>query len=169
MKRDQIELVPEFKELMDFLRKHELDDGVWRVFGGSPIYYSALSLIIQDGGSNMTAVVDEIKKFIHKHFQAAIIENVVKSSPNTEAIIQKFRELKCGQMSVLELKAAGLQLDFPNKVFRVASLEEGVFIIPINPAIGYIINRNILDDSGLNMLSKTIFAKDVVNEAESKK
>ncbi len=154
---------------MCFLRKYELEDGVWRVFGGSPIYYSMLSLMIEEGGSNMTEVVDVIKDYIHRHLQVALYENILESSPNTEAIIRKFRELKRGQISVLELKAESLQLDYPNKVFREIYLENGVFIVPITPAIGRIINENILDDSGLNMLSETIFAKDVLNGAETKK
>jgi hypothetical protein len=43
MKRDDLEKIPEFGDLISFLKKHHLDDGVWEVLGGTPIHYIHLA------------------------------------------------------------------------------------------------------------------------------
>ena len=42
MSTDVIENISEFEDLISFLKKHHLDDGVWEVFGGTPSYYIQL-------------------------------------------------------------------------------------------------------------------------------
>jgi hypothetical protein len=39
MSKEQIESIPEFKDLIDFLKSHNLDEPVWKVLGGSPADY----------------------------------------------------------------------------------------------------------------------------------
>ena len=39
MSKELIDSIPEFKDLIDFLKCHYLDEPVWTVLGGSPIDY----------------------------------------------------------------------------------------------------------------------------------
>jgi hypothetical protein len=43
MKRDDLEKIPEFGDLISFLKKRHLDDGAWEVLGGTPIHYIQLA------------------------------------------------------------------------------------------------------------------------------
>ena len=42
MSKEQIDSIPEFKDLIDFLKSHNLDEPVWKVLGGSPVDYLKL-------------------------------------------------------------------------------------------------------------------------------
>jgi hypothetical protein len=46
MSKELIESIPEFKVLIDFLKKHNLDEPVWKVLGVSPIDYLKLKKLV---------------------------------------------------------------------------------------------------------------------------
>jgi hypothetical protein len=46
MERTMIENIEEFTSLMSFLKKEQIDDGVWEVFGGTPTLYIQLADIV---------------------------------------------------------------------------------------------------------------------------
>ena len=56
-----------------------------------------------------------------------------------------------------ELKAMGLLLDFPNKVFREVKTMEGWYIVPSSPAVSLIISENIQSDEGVRELRDKLF------------
>jgi hypothetical protein len=46
MSKELIESIPEFKDLIDFLKSHNLDEPVRKVLGGSPIDYLKLKKLV---------------------------------------------------------------------------------------------------------------------------
>ena len=79
MSKEQIESIPEFKGLIDFLKSRNLDDPVWKVLGGSPVDYLKLEeAIITDNIvslSDNTAsdeVVNKVKNLSPQHGQKKI-------------------------------------------------------------------------------------------------
>lgn len=76
MNRDDLEKIPEFEYLMSFLKKHHLDNGVWEVFGGSPIHYIRLAEIIAEFASFQgDVVVNKIKDYAHSELGCTHSEN----------------------------------------------------------------------------------------------
>ncbi len=135
MLRDQIESIPEFKSLLETLKAHKLDIIVWTVLGGSPSKYLKLEELI---GSKLhlppsatfsKEIVDLVKCHILPILLEALNNNIVKSS-NTEAIIEVFRENKVSNISVTYLKAMGLSLEYPNKVFREVTYSDRCLVEP---------------------------------------
>jgi hypothetical protein len=57
----------------------------------------------------------------------------------------------------MELEAQGLSLDYPNKVFR--EIEKGMhrFVEPASPAVGLIIQENIVDDDQVAKFVNKLF------------
>ena len=56
-----------------------------------------------------------------------------------------------------ELKAMGLLLDFPNKVFREVKTMEDWYIVPSSPAISLIISENVQNGVGVRELRDKLF------------
>jgi hypothetical protein len=122
MSKQQIESIPEFKGLIGFLKSHNLDDPVWKVFGGSPADYLKLEEAIIDNKLSLSdtaseEVVDLVKNRLHYALAKAHIM-IIKSSSTTKLIIKIFRRKKITKIPMAELEAMGFLLDFPNKVFR---------------------------------------------------
>jgi len=160
MSRDIVEKIPEFEDLISFLKKHHLDDGVWEVFGGNPLHYMQLKGIKAEFSDSQTdSIVNEIKDYALRHLMKALDEQIVKSSPNTKAILNLFREKKATKIPKMELEAVGLQLDYPNKVFREVYEKDGIFVTFSSPAIRLIVSNGITDDIGVNKLWIRLFAK----------
>jgi hypothetical protein len=149
MERELINKIPEFSEIVQFLTKHSLEEGVWRVLGGSPQRYNMLAEIISmhmAANDATDTIVAEVKNHVRSLLLDSLNDNILKSSPNSKKIIKMFRDLKVGRISISKLKAQGLSLDYPNKVFR--EIEKGMhrFVEPASPAVGLIIQENIVDD-----------------------
>jgi hypothetical protein len=149
MERELINKIPEFSEIIQFLTKHSLEEGVWRVLGGSPQRYNMLAEIISmhmAANDATDTIVAEVKNHVHSLLLDSLNDNILKSSPNSKKIIKMFRDLKVGRIAIMELEAQGLSLDYPNKVFR--EIEKGMhrFVEPASPAVGLIIQENIVDD-----------------------
>jgi hypothetical protein len=72
---------------------------------------------------------------LKNHFQSVLSDslnkNVANFSSNTKQIIKIFREKKVTKIPKAELKAMGLLLDYPNKVFREVKTIEGWFVEPL--------------------------------------
>jgi hypothetical protein len=83
--------------------------------------------------------------------------NILKSSPNTEQILKLFREQKIIRLTVSGLKAKGLLLDYPNKVFREVETNKGFYVEPASPAVKLIIAENISNDDDVAALVDKIF------------
>lgn len=141
MSREMIESFPEFQYLVERLRKFKLDNAVWQVFGGCPAMYMVVQSEIAYCPDN--AVVARVKRNL-----IAVLEKatafVRTCSPNTETIVELFREKQILQISASELKKelkkGRLIVDFPNKVFRQVSTGH---IEPATCAVGLIIRENI--------------------------
>ena len=162
MTKEQIESIPEFKGLIALLKSHNLDEPVWKVLGGSPADYLKLEEAITDNKSSLSdtaseEVVNQVKNHLQSVLSDSLNKNVVKSNFNTIQIIKIFREKKIIRIPVTELKAMGLLLDFPNKVFREVKTMEDWYIVPSSPAVSLIIAENIQSDEGVRELRDKLF------------
>ena len=162
MSKEQIESIPEFKGLIALLKSHNLDEPVWKVLGGSPADYLKLEeaiiankLSLSDTASEK--VVNQVKNHLQSVLSDSLNKNVVKSSLNTIQIIKIFREKKITMIPMPELKAEGLLLDYPNKVFREVKTMEGWCIVPSSPAISLIISENVQNGVGVRELRDKLF------------
>ena len=161
MSKEQIESIPEFKDLVDFLKSHNLDEPVWKVLGGSPIDYLKLKklvikmLSLPDTASDV--VVNQVKDHLQSVLSDTFNKNVLNSSSTTEQIIKIFREKKTTKIPNAELKAKGLLLDYPNKVFREVKTIGRWFVVPSSPAVSLIISENVTDDDGVYELRDKLF------------
>jgi hypothetical protein len=160
MPRGDLENIPEFRDLQSFLKKHHLDDGVWEIFGGTPVHYIQLATKCAEFASfQEDVIVDEIKRYAHRQLLDALNEKIAESSPNTKAIVKIFREKKTTKVPLTALEAQGLLLDYPNKVFRKVMEDDGVFIVPSTPAVSLIISKNITNDVEVKHLWIKVFSK----------
>ena len=162
MSKEQIESIPEFKGLIALLKSQNLDEPVWKVLGGSPADYLKLEEAIADNKLSLSdtaseEVVNQVKNHLQSVLSDSLNKNVVKSNFNTIQIITIFREKKIIRIPMAELKAMGLLLDFPNKVFREVKTMEGWYIGPSSPAISLIIAENIESDEGVRELRDKLF------------
>jgi hypothetical protein len=162
MSKEQIESVPEFKGLIDFLKSRNLDDPVWKVLGGSPADYLKLEEAIIDNKLSLSdtasdEVVDQVKNHLQSVLTKALTRNIANSSTNTQAIIDFFREKKAIKIPKMELKANRLLLDYPNKVFREVETVEDSYIVPSSPAVSLIITENIQNGVGVRELRDKLF------------
>jgi len=168
MSKEQIESIPEFKGLIDFLKSHNLDDPVWKVLGGSPADYLELKETINKKLSLSDTASDEVVNQVKDHLQSfltkALNKNILKSSLNTKKIIKVFRKRKVIKIPMSELEAMKLLLDYPNKVFREVEKKEGWYIVPSSPAVSLIIAENIQDDDDVYELLKTLFKETEVEK-----
>eukprot|EP01038_Epipyxis_sp_PR26KG_P013667 gene13667-18340_t len=173
MSKERIESIPEFKDLIDFLKSHNLNEPVWKVFVGSPADYLKLEEAIIDNKLSLSdtasdVVVNQVKDQLQSVLSDTFNKNVLNSSANTQAIIDAFREKKAIKIPKVELKAMGLLLDYPNKVFRERIFKmikvflncetmEGWYIVPSSPAAFLIITENIQNDKGVRELRDKLF------------
>ena len=163
MSKEQIESIPEFKDLIGFLKSRNLDEPVWKVLGGSPADYLKLETAIIDKElSFYDTASDEVVNRVKKHILAVLSDslttNVANCSLNTEQIIKIFRERKVSKILKMELKAKGFLLDYPNKVFReVTTSDRWCFVEPSSPAVSLIISENVQDNYGVDKLRDKLF------------
>jgi hypothetical protein len=162
MSKEQIESIPEFKGLIDFLKSRNLNDPVWKVLGGSPADYLKLEEAIIDNKLSFSdtasdEVVNQVKNHLQSVLSDCLSKNVTKSSLNTQQIIKIFRERKEMKIPVTELGAKGLLLDYPNKVFREVKTLGRWFVEPFSPAVSLIISENVQDDDGVDELLDKLF------------
>ena len=102
----------------------------------SPADYLKLEEAIADNKLSLSdtaseKVVNQVKNHLQSVLSDSLNKNVANSGFNTQAIINIFREKKVIQIPKMELKAMGLLLDFPNKVFREVKTMEGLSLIHI--------------------------------------
>ena len=87
MSKEQIESIPEFKVLIDFLKSHNLDEPVWKVLGGSPIDYLKLKKLVVKMLSLPNIASDEVVNQVKNHLESVLSDslnkNVADSSSNT--------------------------------------------------------------------------------------
>ena len=102
-------------------------------------------------------VVNQVKDHLQSVLSDTFNKNVLNSSSTTEQIIKIFREKKTTKIPKAELKAKGLLLDYPNKVFREVKTMEGWYIEPSSPAVSLIIAENIQNDKGVRELRDKLF------------
>jgi hypothetical protein len=169
LSRDQIESIPEFKTLIDALRAHKLDSLVWNVLGGSPSKYLKLEELISSklnlppSAAVSKEIVDQVKCHILSTLSEALNKNIVKSSANTKAIIEVFREKKVLKLPLTDLTAMKLSLDYPNKVFREVVLFDESLVEPTTPAVSLIIKENIGNKAGIHKLFEKLFQESQKN------
>ena len=162
MSKEQIESIPEFKDFIDFLKSHNLDDPVWKVLGGSPIDYLKLEEAITDNDLSLydtvsDEVVNRVKDHLHYVLTKALTKNIGNCSANIRAIIDEFRKAKAIKIPKMELLARGFVLDYPNKVFREVDTMKDSYIVPSSPAVSLIITENIQNGEGVCELRDKLF------------
>jgi len=161
MQKQQIESIPEFKILIDFLKSHNLDCPVWKVLGGSPADYLKLKEVIIKKMSLPNTVSDEIVDQVKNHLQnilsSSFNKNVIRSNLTTQQIIKIFRERNVIKIPIAELVNMGLLLEYPNKVFREVMILDGWFVVPSSSAISLIISENVQNDADIAKLSEKLF------------
>ena len=161
MSKELIDSIPEFKDLIDFLKSHNLDEPVWKVLGGSPIDYLKLKklvvkmLSLPDTPSDV--VVNQVKNHLQSVLSDSLNKNVLNSSSNTKQIIKIFRERKVNKIPKMELEGMGFLLDYPNKVFREVKTMEDWYIVPSSPAVSLIISENVQNGVGVRELRDKLF------------
>jgi hypothetical protein len=101
MSREEIESIPELEGFIGFLKSHRLDHRVdcpvWKVLGGSPAKYLKLKERIDELSLSNTAtdvIIEQVKNHLQSVLSFALNKNIAKSSSNTKAIIDIFREKK---------------------------------------------------------------------------
>ena len=161
MSKEQIESIPEFKDLIVFLKSHNLDEPVWKVLGGSPADYLKLEEAIIDYKFSLSdtasdVVVNQVKNHL-RSFLTKSLNRILKSSSTTKQIIKIFRERKIIMIPMPELEAEGLLLDYPNKVFREVVTMEDSYIVPSSPAVALIISENVQNGVGVRELRDKLF------------
>ncbi|RYY43158.1 MAG: hypothetical protein EOO06_20105 [Chitinophagaceae bacterium] len=139
MSREMIESIPEFQDLVGRLKRFHLEKAVWQVLGGCPAKYLDVQSLITDCSDD--AIVDKVRKCLVSVLAKAG-QIVLKSSPNTKAIVKLFRERNVLQLSIYELEKLGLMIEYPNKVFKEVT-REGIYVEPATSAVGLIIRENI--------------------------
>jgi hypothetical protein len=159
MSKEQIESIPEFKDLIDFLKSHNLDEPVWKVLGGIPVDYLKLEEAIIDNKLSLSSdvVVNQVKDYLQSVLSDTFNKNVLNSSSTTKQIIKIFREKKTTQIPKAELEAIGLLLDYPTEVFREVKTMCRWFVVPSSPAVSLIITENIQNDEGVCALRDKLF------------
>ena len=157
MSKEQIESIPEFKELIDFLKSHNLDEPVWKVLGGSPAEYLKLKgtinkdkLTLSDTVSD--ELVNKVKNYLQSVLSDSFNKNVLNSSSNTKKIIKIFKKKKTTKMPKAELDALGFLLDYPNKVFREMKTIEDWYIEPSSASVSLLITENVQNGKGVREL-----------------
>jgi len=161
MSKEQIESIPEFKDLIVFLKSHNLDEPVWKVLGGSPADYLKLEEAIVDNKLSLSdtasdKVVNQVKDHLHSVLTKSL-NRILKSSSTTKQIIKIFREKKIIMIPMPELEAEGFLLDYPNKVFREVVTMEDSYIVPSSSAVSLIITENIQNGEGVRKLRDKLF------------
>ena len=161
MSKEQIESIPEFKDLIVFLKSHNLDEPVWKVLGGSPADYLKLEEAIIDNKLSLSdtasdVIVNQVKNHLQS-FLTKSLNRILKSSSTTKQIIKIFRERKIIMIPMPELEAEGLLLDYPNKVFREVVTMEDSYIVPSSPAVALIISENVQNGVGVRELRDKLF------------
>jgi hypothetical protein len=161
MSKELIDSIPEFKDLIDFLKSHNLDEPVWKVLGGSPIDYLKLKKLVVNMLSLPDTASDEVVNQVKNHIKSVLSEalatNVANSSSNTKQIIKLFRERKVVKIPKMELEAMGFLLDYPNKVFREVKILGRRFVEPSSPAVSLIISENVQYDEDVDELLDKLF------------
>ena len=163
MSRDLLESIPEFQDLIHFLKLNGLSDGVWNVLGGNPAKYMELEqfksevTILSKSDTATDVIIEKVKEHIESLLTHTLNDIVTKSSVNTANIIKIFREKKAKKIHVTELKSEGYLVDYPNKVFCEVQRKDGKFVEPSTSAVALIINENIQDDPGVRKLTEKLF------------
>ncbi|RYG94909.1 hypothetical protein EON65_56750 [archaeon] len=116
-----------------------MDNAVWQVLGGCPAKYLDVRSLIANCSDD--AIVDKVRRYLVSVLDEAG-QIVLKSSPNTKAIVKLFREKNVLQLSTYELEKLGLMIDYPNKVFQEVT-RVGTFVEPATSAVGLIIREDI--------------------------
>jgi hypothetical protein len=103
-------------------------------------------------------VVNQVKDHLQSVLSDTFNKNVLNNSSTTnKQIIQIFREKKTTQIPKAELKAMGLLLDYPNKVFREVKTMGRRFVEPSSPDVSLIISESIQNDEGVDELLVKLF------------
>ena len=160
MSKDQIESIANFNELITFMRENKISDGVWEVLGGNPADYVSVdmlykSLILDSAPKDI--IVEEIKKHIYLVLLSALTSIILKCSANTKNIIEMFRERKMTRIAMSELKADGVSLDYPNKVFRESTYRDDCYIEPTSSAVSLIISNHCKNKYDIHLLHEKLF------------
>ena len=157
MSREQIESIPELEGFINLLKSCNLDGPVWKVLGGSPAKYLKLTEAFELSNTASEEFVDQVKNHLQSVLGEALNKSVAKSSANTKAIVDVFRQKKAIKIPIMELIAMGLLVDYPNKVFREVKTSGRWFVEPATSAVSLIIAGNIQDDDDVYELLEKLF------------
>jgi hypothetical protein len=155
MKREVLEAIPEFNDLIKFLYDHQLADGVWEVLGGSPIRYENLMVVYRlHRNVEANEIVEAIKNHI-KYILRVAQDWITDSSANTRKIVEFFRVNGVLQIPKGSLASHEMVLDSPNIILKEVHLG-ATFLVPATPAIGIMIEENLQDPA---LVTKQLFAE----------
>ncbi|KAL5478209.1 hypothetical protein EMCRGX_G025105 [Ephydatia muelleri] len=157
MSKEQIESIPELEGFINLLKSCNLDGPVWKVLGGSPAKYLKLTEAFELSNTASEEFVDQVKNHLQSVLGEALNKSVAKSSANTKAIVDVFRQKKAIKIPIMELIAMGLLVDYPNKVFREVKTSGRWFVEPATSAVSLIIAGNIQDDDDVYELLEKLF------------
>jgi hypothetical protein len=157
MERTMIENIEEFTSLMSFLKKEQIDDGVWEVFGGTPTLYIQLADIVVEL-KKFNYQSDAIKVYIQNFMYSYLLKSfngiLMQNSHNNNKTINEFRQHHKRKIPLSEFDMKGLILDCPNKTFRMTEETDDHFVVPTTPAVDLIIRENVNNAADVKQLWK---------------
>lgn len=145
MSRQQIEGIPELAAFISLLRKCQLDNLIWKVFGGSPAMYTRLKSVIDKASTSHTntdVIREKVKSFLDSALCDAF-DIIYSSTPNTKKIIKFFRDRNIVEIDMSDLWKEELQLDHPNNVFKIVRTPVHWTVQPSTAAVSLIISEKV--------------------------
>jgi hypothetical protein len=142
MSREQLESIPEFREFVEFLKNHKLDDAVWKVVGGCPAKFLQIELAFSCASGKSSEKVEAVKSAISRVLVTSQ-RTIMECSANSKEIVKLWMEKKWEKVPVTELLKSGFELDIPNKVFHQITQGNVEFIVPANPAVGLFLSSGL--------------------------
>jgi hypothetical protein len=142
MSREQLESIPEFREFVEFLKNHKLDDAVWKVVGGCPAEFLQIKSAFSSASGKSSEKIEAVKTAISTVLVTSK-DTILKCSANSRQIVKLWMEKKWEKVPVTELLESGFELDIPNKVFRKITEGKVRFVVPANPAVGLILSSGL--------------------------
>jgi hypothetical protein len=154
MPREMIESIPELHNLVQKLKKNNLDEVVWKVLGGSPAKYLKLQELTND------CLDDAVFEVVKSHLLSALNEareTVDRSSTNTKRLVELFRAKKVSQLPIVDVyKNVGNHIDYyTDKVFT----EVEYHIQPFESGVELIIQKNISSEKDVFNLVNNLCKK----------
>jgi hypothetical protein len=145
MTKEMIESIPEYADMIAFLKKHNLFGVAYDIIGGVPARFEHFLDVIPTtytGTSEVAAAISTIKGRLQSQM-ADELRLCERASHNTKQMMSWFEKVKVTEIPTAELMAEEFMVDYPNKVFRESKKDNRWVVAPANPCMGLIIREQL--------------------------